>query len=122
VKGEAGRTVPGDNDDEKNTMGLSNTVTAVTAVTIDNTKDEIGIILKEKGNSTALSEGIHNSLGNTEEKETFECYYCHDFLSTYDNKEYEKHVVLEHPKKNAYPGLIDMEKNSLIPKGNSWEI
>ena len=36
------------NDDEKNTTGLSNTVTAVTPVTIDSRKDEIGIILKEK--------------------------------------------------------------------------
>jgi hypothetical protein len=33
-----------------------------------------------------------------------------------------KHVVLKHPNKNAYPGLIDLEKNNLKPKGKKWEI
>jgi hypothetical protein len=65
---------------------------------------------------------MHNSLGNGVKAEIFECYYCHAFSSTTDKKEYEKHVVLKHPNKNAYPGLIDIEKNSLIPKGKNWEI
>jgi hypothetical protein len=51
-----------------------------------------------------------------------ECYYCNDF-DFFDNKrEYEKHVIYKHPNKVAYPGLTDLEKNNLKPKGKKWEI
>jgi predicted transcriptional regulator len=56
------------------------------------------------------------------EDELYECYYCNDFVSITNEREYMKHVVLKHPNKNAYPGLIDLEKNNLKPKGKKWEI
>jgi len=45
------------------------------------------------------------------------CYYCS--YQTINKQEYERHVVLKHPRKPAYPGKADMER--LSPKGNSWE-
>jgi len=37
-------------------------------------------------------------------------------------KEYERHVVLKHPKKPAYPCKADMASLGLSSKGNSWEV
>jgi hypothetical protein len=110
------------NDDKKNYMGLFNSVTAVTPVTFESTKDETGFMLKEKNDSTALSEGMHNSLGNGVKAEIFECYYCHDFSSTTNKKEYESHVVLKHPRKLAYPSKYDLQKKGIESKGKRWEI
>ncbi len=110
------------NNDKKNTMGLSDAVIAVTPVTIDNTKDKIGMILQEKNTSTALLDGLHNSLGNEVKAETFECYYCYDFSSTGNKREYECHVVLKHPRKLAYPSKYDLQRMGMTPKGKSWEI
>lgn len=59
---------------------------------------------------------IATSNGNNHES-NISCYYCS--YQTNNRKEYEHHVVMEHPKKPAYPGKADME--SLSPKGNSWE-
>ena len=47
------------------------------------------------------------------------CYYC--AYQTNIKEEYERHVVLKHPKKPAFPGKADMESLGLSPKGNKWE-
>jgi hypothetical protein len=38
----------------------------------------------------------------------FKCYYCN--YETSVEREYERHVVLRHPGKPAYPSKIDLEK------------
>jgi hypothetical protein len=52
----------------------------------------------------------------------YECYYCNEFAPTDNRDAYEKHVVLFHDGKLAYPSLADLEKNNLKPKGKYWEI
>ncbi len=47
-------------------------------------------------------------------------YYA--FISTYIQKDYEKHVILSHDRKLAYPSLTDLKKHNLKPKGKGWEI
>jgi hypothetical protein len=49
----------------------------------------------------------------------YHCYYCP--YQAKNIKEYERHVVLKHPKKPAYPGKADMQSLGLSPKGNKWE-
>jgi hypothetical protein len=39
----------------------------------------------------------------------FNCYYC-DCFQTSNEKEYQRHIVLRHPGKLAYPSKIDIEK------------
>jgi replicative DNA helicase Mcm len=53
---------------------------------------------------------------------SFECYYCDKFLPTNNEKEYLKHVVLNHNNKPAYPSIADLEKNNIKPQGKKWEI
>ena len=55
-------------------------------------------------------------------KKSYECYYCDEFTSTYNRDDYEKHVVLSHDGKLAYPSLADLKKYNLIPKEKYWEI
>jgi hypothetical protein len=38
----------------------------------------------------------------------FKCYYCN--YETNVEREYERHVILRHPGKPAYPSKIDLEK------------
>jgi hypothetical protein len=52
----------------------------------------------------------------------FECYYCDEFSGTDYKIDYEKHVVLEHPNKLAYPSIVDLKKRDISPKGKEWEI
>lgn len=47
------------------------------------------------------------------------CYRCE--FKTDSQNEYEKHSVLNHPNKPAYPSLADIEKDDLTPQGKSWE-
>ena len=42
--------------------------------------------------------------------DSYECYYCDYFTPTDDKDDYEKHVVLFHDGKLAYPSLADLEK------------
>jgi uncharacterized C2H2 Zn-finger protein len=58
---------------------------------------------------------------NQDKSILYKCYYC-DFIPTNDKDDYEKHVVLSHDRKLAYPSLADLEKNNLKPKGKHWEI
>jgi hypothetical protein len=55
-------------------------------------------------------------------KKSYECYYCDEFAPTDDRDAYEKHVILTHDGKLAYPSLSDLEKYSLKPQGKNWEI
>ncbi len=50
----------------------------------------------------------------------YSCYYC-DGCQTNDTREYERHIVIKHPKKPAYPGKPDLESLGILPKGNKWE-
>jgi hypothetical protein len=52
----------------------------------------------------------------------FECYYCEEFSDTDYKSDYEKHIVLKHPNKLAYPSIADLEKMNISPKGKEWEI
>ena len=54
-------------------------------------------------------------------KKSYECYYCDKFVPTANRDDYEKHVVLSHDGKLAYPSLADLRKYNLKPKGKSWE-
>ncbi len=51
----------------------------------------------------------------------FECYYCDKFSATTNKKDYEKHVVLNHDNKLAYPTLADLIKMQIPSKGKEWE-
>ena len=55
-------------------------------------------------------------------KKSYECYYCDEFAPTDNRNDYEKHVVLLHDGKLAYPSKDDLVKNNLKPQGRSWEI
>ncbi len=50
----------------------------------------------------------------------FKCYYCS--YETNVEREYERHVVLRHQGKIAYPSEIDLEKLGLKAQGKNWEI
>jgi len=54
-------------------------------------------------------------------KKSYECYYCDKFVPTDNRDDYEKHVVLSHDGKLAYPSLLDLKKHNLKPQGKSWE-
>ncbi len=50
----------------------------------------------------------------------FSCYYCEGY-ETNEQDDYERHVVIKHPKKVAYPGKADLDSLGLQPKGKDWE-
>ena len=54
-------------------------------------------------------------------KKSYECYYCDKFVPTNNRNDYEKHIVLSHDGKLAYPSLLDLKKHNLKPQGKSWE-
>jgi hypothetical protein len=66
---------------------------------------------------------ISNKLFEGSEKNNFvySCYYC-DGLQTDVKYDYERHVILKHPDKPAYPCKIDLIKLRIQAKGKSWEI
>lgn len=49
----------------------------------------------------------------------YSCYRCE--FETSIQTEYERHNVLDHPGKPAYPSLADLEKDGLRPQGKHWE-
>ena len=55
-------------------------------------------------------------------KKSYECYYCDKFDPTGNRDDYEKHIVLSHDRKLAYPSKADLERNNLKPQGTEWEI
>ena len=73
------------------------------------------------------SNDLHNLGGQGEIKiersqEIYDCYYCDKFSSTTNQREYEKHVVLTHNNKPAYPSLADLKRMNIAPKGRKWEV
>jgi hypothetical protein len=52
----------------------------------------------------------------------YSCYYCDDFQLTNNIADYEKHVVLSHQGKPAYPCKIDLERLGLKAQEKRWEI
>jgi hypothetical protein len=69
-----------------------------------------------------LDNNQQKSFFGIENSSLFECYYCKEFLPTYNRDTYEKHVILIHDGKLAYPSLADLEKHILKPKGKYWEV
>jgi len=55
-------------------------------------------------------------------KKSYQCYYCDKFDPTDNKDDYEKHVVLSHDGKLAYPSKVGLERNNLKPQGRSWEV
>ncbi len=52
----------------------------------------------------------------------FECYHCGSFQSTDNKEDYERHVVLKHPGKPAYPSNASLARLGIEGKGKQWEI
>jgi hypothetical protein len=73
--------------------------------------------------STQTKPIISNKLVENSETNNFlySCYYCNG-LQTDVKYEYERHVILKHPDKPAYPCKIDLIKLKIQAKGKSWEI
>jgi hypothetical protein len=49
------------------------------------------------------------------------CYYCKD-CQTNNEADYERHVVLKHLNKPAYPCKLDLERLRIKTQGRRWEI
>jgi hypothetical protein len=58
--------------------------------------------------------GGHNVSGNVDsiKESVFNCYYC-DCFQTSNEKEYERHVVIRHPGKIAYPPKSRLRKTGI---------
>jgi hypothetical protein len=44
------------------------------------------------------------------------------FIKLTWKKSYERHVILTHPKRPAYPSKVDLERLGLHGQGKRWEI
>jgi hypothetical protein len=64
-------------------------------------------------------EASHPSPSSHRVIEDFYCYYC-DF-KTNSEHDYDRHNVLKHPGKCAYPNKAEIEKSGLKPQGKDWE-
>jgi len=73
--------------------------------------------IKNSNNSLKLT----NKLFTEEEKNKiiYSCYYCK--CETGARVDYEKHVVLKHPKRSAYPNMATIAKEGLKPQQKPWE-
>ncbi|MDN5847469.1 MAG: hypothetical protein L0H53_14485, partial [Candidatus Nitrosocosmicus sp.] len=49
----------------------------------------------------------------------YSCYYCE--FKTEIRIDYERHIVLKHSGRPAYPDMASITKEGLIPQGKSWE-
>jgi hypothetical protein len=56
-----------------------------------------------------------------ESKVEYSCYYCNSYYTNND-KDYERHVILKHPRRLAYPSKTELERLGISGKGMSWEI
>jgi hypothetical protein len=82
------------------------------------TGDTGGIFLTSNGDQTAIENLIIKKMPY---EPRFDCYYCDSYQSDTE-ADYERHVVLKHPKKQAYPSRADLEKLGIRGKGREWEI
>jgi hypothetical protein len=51
----------------------------------------------------------------------YSCYYCNTYQTDLE-KNYERHVILTHPKRPAYPSKVDLERLGIHGQGKRWEI
>jgi DNA-binding transcriptional ArsR family regulator len=51
----------------------------------------------------------------------YSCYHCNSF-QTNSQSDYERHNVINHPGKGAYPSKAEIEKRGLKAQGKDWEI
>jgi proteasome lid subunit RPN8/RPN11 len=51
----------------------------------------------------------------------YSCYYCNSYQTDLE-KNYERHVILSHPKRPAYPSKVDLERLGIHGQGKGWEI
>lgn len=65
---------------------------------------------------------ISNNVFSDKEKNKiiYSCYHGCNF-QTHSKQEYQKHYVINHPGKPAYPTIADILKNGLTPQGKPWE-
>jgi hypothetical protein len=63
---------------------------------------------------------VKNKKKKEQNQEIYGCYYSNNFQPTTNQREYEKHVVLYHTDKPAYPSLADL-KNNITPRGKNWK-
>jgi hypothetical protein len=54
-------------------------------------------------------------------KQAFCCYYCSNFRTNV-KVDYERHVIIVHPKKPAYPCKADLNRLEVEAMGKEWEI
>jgi predicted nucleic-acid-binding Zn-ribbon protein len=79
---------------------------------------------KNRGKSQQIIEANVKSIQNEQQQSTklfdlqssnnfliFKCYYCS--YQTNIEREYERHVVMKHPGKLAYPSDMDLERKGL---------
>jgi predicted transcriptional regulator len=87
------------------------------------TPDVVSNPSKEDQSQTTLMLQEKTPLSTTPKKDDtiFECYYCEEFSPTDDKPAYNKHVILEHPGRLAYPSDVDLKKMGIKPKGKKWE-
>jgi hypothetical protein len=85
--------------------------------TKDNSREEKDLTIKKDNVTHDSDENI-----SIDPSYSYECYYCDEFDPTDNRDDYEKHVVLLHDGKLAYPSLIDLDKNNSKPKGKYWEV
>jgi hypothetical protein len=77
------------------------------------------IALKEKYSPSATDDYKYQKTTDGQQKAekkleqnklNYECYYCGTFTPTDNRNDYEKHIVLEHDGKLAYPSLADLKR------------
>ena len=82
-------------------------------------------LLKEKYPPSDMEDHRYQNIDDKKIQQNlkaYECYYCSNFPSTTNKADYERHVVLNHHNKMAYPSKTDLEKNNLKPQGKRWEV
>ena len=52
------------------------------------------------------------------DKIIYSCYYCD--LNTDIKIDCDRHVVLKHPRRLAYPRVASITEEGLIPQGKPW--
>ena len=74
------------------------------------------------GDILLIPEERHRIAGNLPVMDSckFDCYYCN--FQTNNKDDYERHIVLHHPRKLSYPSKADLEKMSIEGKDKPWEI
>ena len=89
------------------------------------------VVLKEKYTPYTIdnyryqnkdSKNVEEIIRQESREELFECYYCNNFQPTINQKEDEKHEVLNHPNKLSYSSLVDLKRMNMSLKGKKWKI